>query len=603
MAVKSIIDVEVNDEQFKAFSALFGKYQEAMKTMPDAWKQTGEVVGETQKDIMSMASALLAQNELLHKQLLAHLEIGKEVGKTESTFDRMAHSTKKVWDNVTGITLSLLKWSTITTAVGALMGFGGLFGYEALARSAGGARTSAMGLGVTPGQLQAANLVYGNKLGDAGGILSRLADTQNDVGKSAKMGAILGIPRRDMDEKNAAELLPEMLEALQKRLQRIPDKQLGNMAHALGLTDYASLSDLRILKGMSPEELRAMGKLAPQTAQDVGGSSEVDRKYQDFLTKLETATQKSENSLIDALAPLAGPIGDIIKAFSKDLEILFKNPAVKQGMTDFATWLAEVPALLGSKETKDAFADFIHGVVGMAKTLQAFIKWFGFDKKIPEPPKNFDEQLKEENQKWLWNQSYHPDENGGPMRAMNASYRTENSTGGPMRQSFPRRNYSGQFSGLEKQYDLPAGLLNSTMMAESGGDDNSLSSAGAQGSFQFMPETAKRFGLTNPHDKMQSATAAAKYFSYLLQMFNGNVEQAVAGYNWGEGNVLADIRKHGRDWKRYLPNETSVYVPKVVGGLSHGTTQAPASGVNLHVYNQTGGSIVASAAAMGAIPA
>ena len=474
MAVKSILDVEVNDEQFKAYTALFGKYQDALKMMPNAWKQAGEAVGDTQKDIMSMSSALLAQNELLHKQLLAHLEIGNEVGKTESTFDKMTRSTKKVWDNVSGITLSLLKWSTITSAVGTLMGFGGLFGYEALARSAGHARTSAMGLGVTPAQLQAANLVYGNKLGDAGGILSNLADTQNDVGKSAKMSAILGIPRRDVSDKNAAELLPEMLEALQKRLKSIPNSQLGNMARALGLTDYASLSDLRILKGMSPEELHAMGKLAPQTAKDVGGSSEVDRQYQDFLTKIGTATQQSENSLITALAPLAGPLGDIIKAFSDDLSVLFKNPAVKQGMTDFATWLAEVPALLGSKETKDAFADFIHGVVGMAKTLQAFIKWFGSDKQSPADSKR---QMEELTPPPLFiPQAYHPDDNG-PMRAMNASYRT----GGPMRQSFARGNYSGQFGSLEKQYDLPSGLLNSTMMAESGGNDNSISSAGAQG--------------------------------------------------------------------------------------------------------------------------
>ena len=164
-------------------------------------------------------------------------------------------------------------------------------------------------------------------------------------------------------------------------------------------------------------------------------------------------------------------------------------------------------------------------------------------------------------------------------------------------------DYTGRFGNLEQQYGLPAGLLQSTMMAESGGDNNSVSSAGAVGAFQFMPGTAQRFGLNNPRDTMQSATAAAKYFSSLLQMFNGNVEQAVAGYNWGEGNVLNDIKQHGSDWKRYLPHETSNYVPKVVGGMSHGTVPAAPSGVNLHIYNQTGGSVVASASAMGAIPA
>ena len=160
---------------------------------------------------------------------------------------------------------------------------------------------------------------------------------------------------------------------------------------------------------------------------------------------------------------------------------------------------------------------------------------------------------------------------------------------------------SGGFSSLENQYGLPAGLLKSTMMAESGGDVNAVSSAGAVGPFQFMPDTAKRFGLTNSRDVQQSAEAAARYFQQLIQKFHGNVEQAVASYNWGEGNVMKDIQAHGRNWKQFLPKETSNYVPRVVGGLSNGTAPLPPGGMTLRVYNQTGGSIVASASAMGPI--
>lgn len=111
------------------------------------------------------------------------------------------------------------------------------------------------------------------------------------------------------------------------------------------------------------------------------------------------------------------------------------------------------------------------------------------------------------------------------------------------------------FASLEAQHRLPNGLLNSVMMQESRGNANALSPKGASGYFQFMPATAKQYGV-NPNDLQSSATGAARMYADLLKQNNGDLNKALAGYNWGQGNVT----RKGLD---KAPKETRDYIVKV----------------------------------------
>lgn len=116
------------------------------------------------------------------------------------------------------------------------------------------------------------------------------------------------------------------------------------------------------------------------------------------------------------------------------------------------------------------------------------------------------------------------------------------------------------FRKLELQNGLPANLLDSVWSVESSRGQRMTSSAGAKGHFQFMDPTAAQYGLKNPSNLAESADAAARMLSDLLKANNGDLDKALAGYNWGSGNLA-------RKGLAGAPQETQDYIRKVKSGM------------------------------------
>ncbi|WP_248085294.1 tape measure protein [Acinetobacter radioresistens] len=113
------------------------------------------------------------------------------------------------------------------------------------------------------------------------------------------------------------------------------------------------------------------------------------------------------------------------------------------------------------------------------------------------------------------------------------------------------------FAGLESKYGLPSGTLAAIHAIETGntGKTNQVNKqSGATGGFQFLAGTAKQYGVKDRTDLAQSAEGAAKYMSYLLKLFKGDLEKAVRAYHAGEGNVQKgkNIGKYNNDyWQKF----------------------------------------------------
>ena len=104
---------------------------------------------------------------------------------------------------------------------------------------------------------------------------------------------------------------------------------------------------------------------------------------------------------------------------------------------------------------------------------------------------------------------------------------------------------------------LDPDLVHAVIRAESAYRPDVVSPKGAVGLMQVMPDTGKRFGvseLDHPENNLRAGTA---YLRYLLNRFN-NVPLALAAYNAGEGAVA----RHGNQIPPYP--ETRGYVQSIL---------------------------------------
>jgi hypothetical protein len=107
--------------------------------------------------------------------------------------------------------------------------------------------------------------------------------------------------------------------------------------------------------------------------------------------------------------------------------------------------------------------------------------------------------------------------------------------------------------------ELPPAFLARLIWQESRFDPQSVSSAGAIGIAQFMPQTASEIGLSDPYDPIEALPASARLLNKLHREF-GNLGLAAAAYNAGSGRI--------RDWlskRQSLPRETKSYVRIITG--------------------------------------
>ena len=109
-----------------------------------------------------------------------------------------------------------------------------------------------------------------------------------------------------------------------------------------------------------------------------------------------------------------------------------------------------------------------------------------------------------------------------------------------------------------RRYGVDSELIKAIIKAESNFNPRAVSSAGAQGLMQLMPATARGLGVSDSFDPEQNVMAGTRFLKDMLRRYDGNLDEALAAYNWGPGRV----DKHGTS---HLPRETRDYLAKVKG--------------------------------------
>ncbi|WP_156565031.1 murein transglycosylase D [Metakosakonia massiliensis] len=151
--------------------------------------------------------------------------------------------------------------------------------------------------------------------------------------------------------------------------------------------------------------------------------------------------------------------------------------------------------------------------------------------------------------------------------------------------------YMYWIAGQVKKRNMPMELV-LLPIVESAFDPHATSGRNAAGIWQIIPSTGRNYGLKQTRsydarrDVVASTTAALDMMQRLNRMFDGDWLLTIAAYNSGEGRVLKAIKANkarGKPtdfWSLSLPQETKVYVPKMLA-LSEILKNSKQYGVNL----------------------
>jgi soluble lytic murein transglycosylase-like protein len=117
--------------------------------------------------------------------------------------------------------------------------------------------------------------------------------------------------------------------------------------------------------------------------------------------------------------------------------------------------------------------------------------------------------------------------------------------------------YDHVISDASKRHGVSFSLLKALIKTESDFDPRAVSSAGARGLMQLMPENIKTLNIKNPFDPRENIMGGARYLKHLIDRFGGKLPLALAAYNAGPGVV--------EQYRRIPPfKETENFVQQVM---------------------------------------
>ena len=579
---KAVYSIQVDDAGFKRFQSLFQKYQDQLAKVPQAWKDIAEAQAKAApKD--NLTKSLDKMEESLNKIGGASDKIAPSLNSADLAAQKFGRTMRSIGS----VTADMAK--TVAGLALGLAGFGAiglgapLWLIDRLGQSASNMAVTAGGINSKPGSVQAFNSSFA-RIGADTSMLSGISSAMMNPSQRAMLSVSSGIGYDALGQTDPTQIAIAEMTRFRQMAAGKTSAQWGPLLGPMGFSAAGITPQMaNILAGQTNAQFTGMTSSFEAQAASLNSSTSpgVMTAWQDFTQKMTEAGNKIEDVFINGLSPLAKPLGDLSKAFSDAAVAFFKSGKLKEWITDFSNGLEVIAKNVGTKDFQDKItnfatdvATFIDDVGIMVTGIAGFINWF---RHLGDGLKNPFEGPNNQILPRFRQQSYTDTPSFGNGMITNASW---NMGGGG----------NGRWGVLDALNGLPAGFLEAVEAQESGGNPNAVSSAGAQGAFQFMPGTAAKYGLSNPFNEQQSAVAAGSYYRNLMGMFGGDEQKALAGYNWGEDNVEKAVSKYGSSWLSHAPVETQNYVSSIMNKLGQG------GGVKIIIENNTGGSATVSTA-------
>ena len=345
MASKSILQIDVQDEKFKAFAAAFEKYKASVKDLPKGWAASGAAISKIGNDTDKAFKNVLKTNKDLNKSFDDGHQKLKNIAKTSG----------EISANFASTALSVAKWVT-------LGGLASGFGLGALASAAAGTSKQARGIGVTTGELRAADTNYGKYLGDPGSTLSKIADVQSDLFRRQILKRLGGNEGED-----AAQQLPALFKNAVAQFKA--GGQTEQYANTMGLTQVFDIQDLRRGAQASAKQLDDLAISFRKDIDLLSVSENDSDAMTNFWIQIKRSGEQLETGFIKALIPLTPQLTQLSTVVTKAITDFVGSKEVREAMENFTKYL-------GSDEVKNDLHDFFTAIKEIAKFIMGIVNFF-----------------------------------------------------------------------------------------------------------------------------------------------------------------------------------------------------------------------------------
>lgn len=551
----------------------------------------------------SLVSNYKGRGETMFDKYLSSL--GKNAKQTLKTYKQINSTLRTTTSRLNNLFKTTVSWGTKL----AVMGVAGPFGFGMMSRSVVEKQKNADELQATPGELKAAESTYSPYFSGVGNLLNTLAAAQNDTQHPAYNGLIgLGINPK----KGAAENLPVLLErvaALAKEYEGTGLTQGMLNGMGLGWVNFGFANQLVKYQDKIPELNKEFLLRASQN--DSLLTSGHTSQYQNLTSNLENNWDRLTSGFQGALAGNAYPLIRISNGATNAALNFMNGESFKRILTDVETGLDKLGKYVNGPDFYNDLNNFAGNVAKVTKALGGFV---GFAAEHP----------------WLFGAAViaggsgaftgvasavvtammrHPlisaamaygayayKDHENIIASANSSWDyTKRNVGDALRwigidTDLGRKNTVqgtpeiamdipgvATVNGLQdyvrkinRESLLPENMMAAIAEKESGWNPNAISKAGAKGLFQFIPVTAKAYGLegNDVFDPIKSTHAAARYLTDSMKRYGGDIAKVLAQYNGG--NVAV-----GKDNTLRLKSETVDYLLKLMAQIPAMREQRP----------------------------
>lgn len=600
MAKKPVIEIDVDDTQFKAFHDLFIKYEESLAKMPKAWEDANAVMN-------AGIAAIAEQTHQIAKHLNSATHAQKQFGHAtragENGLKKMAGYAEKMADSIFGVAKFMLK----TAGWGAGLFGGALFGIDKLAQNAVSTQYTARGIGITTGQQRAWGMDF-KRIAPAG-LPESVFNAQRNMSEWGWLAKASG-----MNPEQAASMNPAQLaEIILGRAHAYARKYQGNTVmmsqNAAAMMAYKAVGldtqDVTRLGAMSGSQISLAESRFASDSLRLNYTNKAVRQLFTFSNELARMGKWIDTTLTNKLAKLGPALAPLIHALGSDTNKLLTAVLSPANLNDIKIGLNDFTKYLTSGKMENAFDSFAESLSHLAKDLKrldpaksvveraAGYIWHGFDWFAKDIGKTVAilshpvEALKAHPNSmagemlgthgWLWKAGKASTWVGGaPLQALNHMRGVPSASANMLK-------YASIEDAAANKYGISPLLLNAQGATESSGNPHARSTYyrmvngkrvahHARGLMQITRSTAREFGIHHLYDPSASIKGAAKIdawnYAELRNKYPGLSigainAMAIASYNEGIGAVESQYGRFGNRWLSHAPKETQGEVADV----------------------------------------